>query len=179
MLDVDALADYTKGRLDAGDEETQRILDRSLTEVRRWCGWHVTPTLAVTVTVDGPGGQLLRLPTLQVVELNTVTDDGVQVDPADLEWSRIGLVCKKNGANWSHRLSGITVSMTHGFDEALDFEAAVLSVADRRSQVLAVDSPIAIGPFRFGENRTTSAATPAFTASELSILQRYRLDWHP
>lgn len=173
MLDSDALADYTRGRLDAADALTDQILSRSLAEVRRWCGWHVTPSRADTaVPIDGPGGRLLRLPTLKLLTLTAVTEDGVAVNLTDLEWSQTGVMRKTTGEFWTSRLSGITVTMTHGFDSAEDFETAVFSVADRRSQAAAGGIPIAVGPFRFSEEKMGSA----FTGAELSILDRYRLE---
>lgn len=172
MLDADTLADYTRGRLDAADPETDQILLRSLAEVRRWCGWHVTPNRQEPMTIDGPGTRLLRIPTLNLTELSAVAEDGVSVNLNTLEWSRMGVVRKASGLPWTSRLSGITVTVRHGFDNADDFELAVFSVADRRSQAAAGGAPIAIGPFRFSEEKAGSA----FTGAELSILERYRLD---
>lgn len=174
MLDVDALADYTQGRLSADDEQTERILARSLAEVRRWCGWHVTPVLEQELILDGPGGPLLRLPTLRVVEIDTVTDDGTELDVDTLEWSRTGMVRKPAGVSWTDRLSGISVALTHGFtaDEAADFEAAVFSIADRISQETVGGSPTVVGPFRWAADNSGSA----FTAGEQSILEQYRLE---
>lgn len=174
-LSAAALADYTQGRLGATDPETAKVLARALAEVQRWCGWHVAPAAAdVVVVLDGPGGPLLRLPTLRLVGLAEVTEGGVELDVAELEWSANGLVRKASGAWWSSRFGAITVKMTHGFATADDFEAAVLSVADRRSlaQAATGGAPTAVGPFRWGEAPTSSA----FTAAELSILELYRLE---
>lgn len=173
MLDVDDLAGYTKGRLDASDDETARLLDSALAAVRRWCGWHVAPLRQDVVTIDGPGSQLLRLPSLCVAGLSAVTEDGVEVDPESLEWSRIGLVRKKSGGFWTPRFQGITVTMSHGFADAADFESAVLSVADRRSQAADGGAPTVVGPFRWGKTDDTDAE---FTAAERSILEQYRLE---
>ena len=172
MLDSDALAEYTRGRLDAADAETDQILARSLSEVRRWCGWHVTPAREDSVVIDGPGGRLLRLPTLKLLTLTAITEDGVAVNLTDLEWSQTGVVRKTTGEFWTSRLGGISVTMTHGLDDAEDFETAIFSVADRRSQAAAGGAPIAVGPFRFSEEKVGSA----FTGAELSILDKYRLE---
>lgn len=171
-LDADALANYTRGRLDPEDQETERILAASLAEVRRYCGWHVSPATGSEVALDGPGELLLRLPTLYVEELTEVTEDGVDVPVADLEVSRLGLVRKKSGQYWTAKFGGITVSMTHGFDDAPDFEAAVLSVADRRSQAPSGGIAVSVGPFRWSEDKTTGS----FSGSELAILEQYRLE---
>jgi hypothetical protein len=147
---------------------------------QRWCGWHVTPEMEQRVVLDGPGGQLLRLPTLCVTELVDVTEDGIALDVADLEWSRIGLVRKRSGAAWTDRLGGVVVTMVHGFAEAQDFEVAVLSFTDRMSRAAADGGlPVAVGPFRWSEDQDRAAGGSAFSAVELSILDQYRLERSP
>lgn len=174
-LTAAALADYTQGRLGASDPETALALARALAEVRRWCGWHVTPVVEDDeVVLDGPGSQLLRLPTLRLVELSAVTEAGVELDPEALQCSSIGLVRKNSGEFWTARFSGVAVTMTHGFEAADDFESAVLSVADRRSQSAAGGAPTVVGPFRWGNDDPPAGS--AFTAAELSILEQYRLE---
>ena len=84
------VAAYTNGRLDA--EAAQVWLDRGLAIARRWCGWQVTTVTNDEVTLDGPGSRLLVLPTLKLVELTVVVEDGTAVDVADLLVSARGLV---------------------------------------------------------------------------------------
>lgn len=178
MLDAAALAEYTKGRLAEDDSETERNLAAGLAAVERWCGWHVTPVKeGHEVELDGPGGSLLRLPTLRVVELVSVVEDGVTLNLGSLEWSKTGLVRKKSGAAWSSKLGAITVKMNHGFAEAADFESAVLSYVDRTSQAPTGGKPIAVGPFRWSEEKVIAGS--AFSMAELSILDLYRLEPQP
>ena len=176
MLTTDALADYTQGRLDPDADETAAILERSLAEVRRWCGWHVSPVLtADEITLDGPGGRLLWLPSLRVVDLTALTEDGAEVDVDELEWSQSGLVRKPlTAAEWTEKFRGITATITHGYADAPDFEAAVFSVADRKSQAPVGGSIISVGPFRWSEDRSMDGYS--FTTSELAILRQYRLE---
>lgn len=97
---------------------------------RRYCGWHVTPVETETITVDGPGGLVLSLPTLRLVQLMSITENGRPVDPATLLVSpSTGQVRKRSGAYWTSNPGGITVEMEHGFDEAPDFDAAVEQAA--------------------------------------------------
>lgn len=133
-LETADVEQYTKGRLAASDPETARLLDAALKAVRRYCGWHVTPVRTDTgLVVDGPGGRLLSLPTLQLVELVAITEDGNALDVADLHYSAAGLVRKKSGRSWSHRYGALSVTMRHGFDEASDWQSAVLELVDRMS----------------------------------------------
>lgn len=175
MLDAAALAQYTKGILAEGDPAAGRFLAAGLAAAQRWCGWHVTPVREDhEVELDGPGGPLLRLPTLQLDELVSVVEDGVTLSLDDLEWSQVGLVRKKSGAYWSCKLGAITVTMTHGFTDAADFETAVFSFVDRVSKAPSGGKPVQVGPFRWPEERI--AAGTAFSMVELSILEQYRLE---
>lgn len=131
--DVEA---YTGGRLAAAAPETVRLLDAALKTARRYCGWHVTPVRTdADVVLDGPGGRRLSLPTLHLVELTDITEDGTALDVTALYVSALGLVRKRSGACWSPQYGAIAVTMEHGFDDATDWQAAVLELVDRMSQM--------------------------------------------
>lgn len=101
----------------------------ALAAARRYCGWVVTPPETVTITVDGPGGRDLSLPTLHLSALTVVVEDGVTLDVADFAVSvNTGIVRKRFGC-WTSKLGGIQVTMTHGFAAAPDFDAAVEQTA--------------------------------------------------
>lgn len=143
--------------------------------MRRFCGWHVTPEQPSGVLIlDGPGGRLLRLPTLRLAEpLDlSITEDGTLLDLDTLEVSRSGLVRKTGG--WTSKLGGILVEMTHGFADAEDFDAAVLSWIDRASMAPVGGRPRAVGPFQY-DTESISPGT-AFTESERALLEHYRLE---
>jgi len=149
---------------------------------RRYCGWHVTPVREDDeVTLDGPGSALLILPTLRLVELTAVTEDGVELDIAtDLSVSARGLVRKKSGLWWSRQYGSIVVTMTHGFDpddefnNAADFEAAVASIAERS---LGDAVPRVVGPFQW--DPAVMASGSAFSVVERALLEQYRLESAP
>lgn len=127
---------YTKGRLAASDPETERLLDAAVKAVRTYCGWHVTPVQTATgLVIDGPGSRLLSLPTLQLVQLQSITEDGTTLDVDDLHCSAAGLVRKKSGRCWSRNYGSIVVTMQHGYDDASDWQSAVLEFVDRMSEM--------------------------------------------
>lgn len=170
---------YTSGRLDKTAAETQRLLSVGLTVARRFCGWHVTGVREDDeVTIDGPGSALLVLPTLCLVTLTGVVEHGVALDVAlDLHVSARGLVRKRSGACWSAHYGAITVTMDHGFDQAPDFNAAVLSFIDRMSYAPDGGRPKGVGPFQYDPE--AMAAASAFSAIERSMLEQYRLEAAP
>lgn len=170
---------YTGGRLVANDE-TSRLLASALSAARRHCGWRVTPVATETVTVNGPGHHLLSLPTLNLVSLTSLTEDGVAVDVSTLRWSSLGFVHKaRHAGHWSRDFGAITVTMSHGFDPstAADFNAAVLAAVDRMSLTVGMG----VGPSaNLAEKRTLGVtyrwqeAEPVPLLDE-ALLSPYRL----
>jgi len=180
--DVLAPADvqrYTSGRLAADNPETQRLLSAGLAAARRFCGWHVAPVKQnQEVTLDGPGGKLLVLPTLALVELTSVEEDGVALDvDNDLRVSPRGLVQKRSGGLWCRHYGAVQVTMTHGYEEAPGFNAAVLSFVDRSSLAPSGGRANVIGPFQYPVE--AMAAASAFSTVERSLLEQYRLESAP
>lgn len=175
-LNVVAVEQFTKGRLDRDDPETDRQLDAALAAARTYCGWHVTPVLtAQTFTLDGPGGRTLVLPTLKLTALTSVTEDGIALTLTDLHWSSRGLIAKKDGGFWSSMFGAITVVGAHGYAAADDFESVVLAAIDRGA--FSPDTgPRVIGPFQYSEPAPAGAA---FTPMERLVLDRYALEATP
>jgi hypothetical protein len=137
---------YTGGRLPAAEPGTMRVLRAALSEIRKHCGWRVTPVGVDTLTLDGPGSRLLSLPTLKLVELQSITENGVVLDAGDgvpggdtgeLEISPLGNVRKKSGGCWSGRYGSIRVTLNHGDPHAWNWQAAVLEWIDRVSEAAA------------------------------------------
>lgn len=180
MAELTALAveNYTQGRLHRDDAETARLLAAALGAARRYCGWHVTPLkTADPITMDGPGSRLLVLPTLRLTAITELSEDGVVLDvDVDIEWSARGLVRKTSRGWWCEKFGGITAKITHGYDDAPDWQAAVLSLVDRWSDLPAGGGATVIGPFQYP---TREAAGEAFTATERYILDLYALEPAP
>ncbi|TXH47819.1 MAG: hypothetical protein E6Q97_26320 [Desulfurellales bacterium] len=143
-LDASDVESFTNGRL-SDDDATARLLASALAAARRYCGWHVSPVReGDEIEVDGPGGRVLSLPTLNLVEVSELSEVGVSVDVGSLDVSRRkGNVVKQSGACWTSRYAGIAATITHGFteDEAADFREGVLRLVDMMAREGARDSP--------------------------------------
>lgn len=122
LVDRALFASLTQGRIPAG-VDVDAVLAAASQEIRRRAGWHIAPVIDETMTLDGPGGSILHLPTLRLIDVlsvsqrhrgNTAAQD---IDPDELEWSRAGMVRAR--CPWSSRFGGITVVARHG----LDFDA--------------------------------------------------------
>lgn len=88
------------------------VLDAVSSEIRDACGWHIAPSWSETITVDGPGGVLVMLPTLHLTDVQSVINDGAPVPVTSSLWSRKGAL---RGC-WTSKYQGVTVTMTHGYD---------------------------------------------------------------
>ena len=176
-LDALAVESYTQGRLNRDDAETARQLAAALAAARRYCGWHVTPVATnESITLDGPGGRTLMLPTLQLGTLTSISENGVSVNLADVQISSRGLVLKNDGTFWTDKLGGIVAVITHGYATAPDFEAVIHGSIDRGAFSTS-KTAIAIGPFRYAE-QSISSSSP-FTDAERAVLDLSTLEKRP
>lgn len=144
---------------------------------QRYCGWHVTPVETTQVVVNGPGGPLLTVPTLKLVQLLSITEDGVSVNLSTVEWSPAGLIRKKSGANWTSALGGVVVSMTHGYDLAEDFEQAVELIDS--TIVLSGRDDAAMTGKRVGDVEYQWSVTLSGVGSAATLLDKFRLPGAP
>ena len=175
-LDVVAVENFTRGRLNRDDQETQRQLDAALAAARRYCGWHVTPVIETEVTLDSTGARILVLPTLKLTELGSVFEDGEELNLSDLNWSARGLVQKRSGMWWTQMFGAITVDFAHGYADAPDFESVILSAIERGA-FSADTTPRVIGPFQYSDPGNSDSVL--FTDAERAVLDRYALEKAP
>ncbi|WP_410877364.1 hypothetical protein [Nocardia sp. A7] len=153
-----------------GDADTVKAmrLDSVIQDIRDYCGWHIAPSITQTLTLDGPGRRTLLLPSLYVTAITAVTEDGTAVPADQFDWSEKGMLRHRSGL-WTDRWRGITVTLTHGYDQA---PAGVIGViADVVADALSVPLgtvPEKMGPFEFGGGGT------AFKGHQLAVLSRYR-----
>jgi hypothetical protein len=166
-LDAGVVSTYTEGRL-ADDDRTELLLEAALAAARRYCGWHVTPSRQDTITVDGNGRGLLLLPTMHMTALTSLTEDGDTVDLSTVSWAARGVIVRNRP--FTYKLAGITAVITHGYDDAPDWEMAVLSAVDRGSFGAARE---VIGPFQYSVSEGTNSA---FSPQEKAVLDLYRLE---
>jgi hypothetical protein len=125
---------YTKGKVKAADLRVPDALAAVSRSIRRRAGWHIFPVVnAHTLVLDGPGGTVLSLPTLKLVNLTAITEAGKVLDPvAGVDVSReTGLVKKTDGSSWTTRYGQVVVTMDHGEEEVPDLANLALKLAAR------------------------------------------------
>lgn len=163
---------------------------RAEAEVRAYCGWHIAPEQTETLTLDGPGGPLLVLPSLHVVSVTSVAENGVELDPAGYAWSAAGVVRRTSSAatwngyygpgwtGWTDTLRGIAVTLTHGYASMpLDVQSVIDRLAAR-----SVEDPSQysqVGAVAYATGADGLPASGSLTALDQAVLDRYRLPPRP
>lgn len=158
---------------------------RAEAEVRAYCGWHIAPQRTDTLVLDGPGGPLLVLPSLHVVSVASVAENGTEVDPEGYAWSAAGVVRRTSSATvwrscagWTDDYRAVSITLTHGYDEMpLDVQAVIDRLAAR-----SVDDPSQysqVGAVAYATGADGLPASGSLTALDRMVLDRYRLPPRP
>lgn len=149
--------------------------------IRSWCRWHVWPAVTETLVLDGPGGSLLRLPSLNVSAVTSVSEtqrgkgqSPVTVDVDDLEWSAAGLVWWHDRRCWTSRARGVSVTFTHGLAEFPEELATLTAGVVQRLSA----NPLRLAQITVGQRSEsyggTGSGSAMFLMDELAILAPYR-----
>lgn len=170
------------------DEETAgQALESVLVSARRYCGWHVSPVKeADELTLDGPAGLVLDLPTGRLTDLTEVVESGTTLDVAKLNWSHNGSVRKRSNRCWTHLYRSVEVTITHGYteEEAVDWRKAIIDMVAEVSLLATDTDGETSGPlkrkriddveYEWSDQAIASAADAA-VYSVASVLDGYRL----
>jgi hypothetical protein len=106
-----ALANFQSG-------DPAAIVAQVQQSIRDYCGWHVAGSFEETLTLDGPSSRRLWLPSLYVTEVTLVTNEGVELDPSEYDWSAGGWIELRSYGWWTDRPRQIEVTLTHGYTTA-------------------------------------------------------------
>lgn len=92
------------------------VIDAAVSDIRREAGWHIAPTRTETLTLDGPDGVLLILPTRKLVEVTEIRDVSGD-DPVILTGWRASVAkgMIHRSAGWPCGFAAIEVDLEHGF----------------------------------------------------------------
>ena len=148
--------------------------------IRRFCGWHVAPSISETLRVDAYGGRVLHLPSKHVTGLSAVTVAGV--DWTDrVDWSAAGTVQLRHGF-WPDAPGAVCVEIEHGWDadDVPEIEALILTIAKRaKSQPGVVASQSVNGASVSYQTAGGAPLSVPLLTIEKEMLAPYRLNWGP
>lgn len=157
----------TGGAIKASDPRVLPLLSAASTAVRRWCGWHIAPVVTEELVLDSPGGSLIVLPTMRLLEVTALTVGGVVFDVESLEWSANGEVRTRDRRGWPEGFRNMSATIRHGFESAPDVAQVVQQVVAN-----AVTSPLGATREQAGQVSIQWAQTAPGVAGGLSLLGR-------
>lgn len=136
-------------------------LDRASAAVRGACGWVISrEVVADEVHNSSRYRRKLFLPTLHLVSIESVVEDGVTLTAdEDYAFDRVGILYKVGGW-WTTNIDGLVVSYTHGYqpeEKQMDLARTVTVAAAKR---------LLANPF---DHQSESTGTESWVASQSSI----------
>lgn len=135
-----------------------------LAGVRGFCGWHIAPVQTGTFTFIANGACALILPTLKVVSVTSITEDGTAVDLSGVTVRESGILWRE--ARWLR--SPIVVTVEHGYEEFPP------ELVDAMSRFAASPRVPAGASVRVG-NLSVSGSSSGMDGFSSSVLDRYRV----
>lgn len=146
------------------------VLGAASQAVVDFCGWHIAPSLTVTLELPVGLHGIIMLPSAYVTAVASVVLNGeTLVEGTDFEWDQRGWVqlCRRY---WTKA----TVTFTHGFaDTPLSVKAVVLEVADNAAQFPSGNATDVASPgYRLAVEPGSSGVV--LTQSHRERLSKYR-----
>ncbi len=145
----------------------------AVAKIREACGWHVSPEVRETLTVNGDGALTQWLPTRRVVDVYSVqvlTPDGEWVDApgwnAASGWSEHGMLYSRQP--WPAGPRTIKVDLLHGYKKTPALLALVAGVTQTK---IVVQESLGARSATDGDLGTIGSGPAAISAQ----LQRYML----
>ncbi|TDL43837.1 hypothetical protein [Microbacterium oleivorans] len=166
---------------DMPTELAQAIARMATDAVRDYCGWRVAKTATETVTVASRGGHSLFVPSLNIVSIGSVTENGVTIDePADYDWDESGILYRggRGHRRWHTGRRAVTVTLTHGYEKCPGGIAQAIASAVARGALVpsGLISETAVGQTRqYGRTGSGAPIDAGFTPEELTRLDSHRL----
>lgn len=136
LVTIEQLSGYLKrGFTDLDAYTAQLMIDGTCAAVTEYCGWHIAPVVTETVTVDGTGTLIQTLPTLNLLSLDSVDENGLHLDVDRIDWSANGIMEKRSGAWWTGRRRGVIADISHGYEVTPSWVTTLICAAAGRAFV--------------------------------------------
>lgn len=171
MIDVNVVPDMITDP-SAFEDDAQFRLKAAQAAIRRECGWHVMPNMALSGVINSRGGTVIRLPARHVTSIESLTDrDGNKLAYAyDPE---TGLVESLSGG-FPAGIAAIRYEIHAGYNEAPDVQQVLISAAKRAGM-----SPIGLVTSQSTNGSSASYDAVSLMQDEKDKLKPYRLGGLP
>lgn len=171
MSDVNVIPDMIADP-SAFEDDAQFRIKAAQAAIRRECGWHVMPNVALSGVINSRGGTVIRLPARHVTSIESLTDrDGNKLAYAyDPE---TGLVESLSGG-FPAGIAAIHYSIHAGFDDAPDVQQVLISAAKRAGM-----SPIGLVTSQSTNGSSASYDAVSLMQDEKDKLKPYKLGGLP
>lgn len=185
MLTVEQFNTFTANKY-AGDARIESNIDAACAAIRNWCGWHVYPVQACSITERILAGNgrvkragddiLIQLPATFVSAVTSVTIDGVPFDDFDLAPNGI---LRLFDVGWMTRRTQVTVTYAAGLSDGM-MDGVKELIAHRVTHALAssagIQSESAGGvSVTYSANWINSARSTALPDDNKEVLSPYRV----
>lgn len=171
MSDVNVVPDMIADPSAFEDDAAFR-LRAAQAAIRRECGWHVMPNVALAGVLNTRGGTVIRLPARHVTSVESLTDrDGNKLAYAyDPE---TGLVESLSGG-FPAGIAAIRYEIHAGYDDAPDVQQVLISAAKRAGM-----SPIGLVTSQSTNGSSASFDVVSLMQAEKDKLKPYKLGGLP
>lgn len=156
----------------AFEDDAEFRLKAAQAAIRRECGWHVMPNVALSGVINSRGGMVIRLPARHVTSIESLTDrDGNKLAYAyDPE---TGLVESLSGG-FPVGVAAIHYEIHAGYDDAPDVQQVLINAAKRAGM-----SPIGLVTSQATNGSSASFDVVSLIQAEKDKLKPYRLGGLP
>lgn len=161
-------ADYEAITGKAATTAVEKALTAVSAAIRAYCGWHVSPSLECSASLDAEqGARCASLPCMGITDVTSVGDC------ASYEWSRSGLVRLKSGT-FEGGWQSVSVAFVAGID-APELVQLVCSIADGIAQAPTGISSESAGAVSVTWDADLSRVDSVLNDRTKSMLAPYRI----
>ena len=170
LVTPETLVADSSGALKEGDPRLEATCQAASRAVRRYCRWHVAPVIEETMILDGSGGRVLQLRSMEVRDVSEVKVLGRVLDDSEFAWSADGLI--EGEHPFPRRYRSIEVTLQHGFEEVPDLMAVASQIAR-----FALASPMGRTREQAGQIAVSwgTAEGMRWSESTLEMMNAYRI----
>lgn len=149
--------------------------------IRRYCGWHVAPSITQKIRLSPRGGKSLELPTGHMTALDKCRVFDLDVTER-VSWGQEGVLWLMCG-RWPNLPGAVEVTFTHGYalEDVPDVASLIATVARRASSDPGVVASQSVNgaAVSYARGSGGAAISVPLMDTEKELLAPYRLAWGP